>query len=98
MPTGCLAAYEAVDPWRNFWNIEEMDFGGIDETMVDDDNPQISVENGVIFIGNTDENPLVEVFDISGKNVFSGYGSVVSDLAKGIYVVKAGSNVVKVKL
>lgn len=25
VPTGCKGAYEKVDPWRNFWNIEEYD-------------------------------------------------------------------------
>ena len=32
VPTGTLAAYKIVDPWRNFWNIEEMDFSSVEET------------------------------------------------------------------
>ena len=32
VPTGCKSAYESVDPWRNFWNIEEMDFSGVETT------------------------------------------------------------------
>ncbi|WP_369524104.1 T9SS type A sorting domain-containing protein [Muribaculum intestinale] len=42
--------------------------------------------------------PLVEVFDISGKRVFSGCGSMVSGLAKGIYIVKVKTEVVKVRI
>ena len=98
IPTGTLAAYEKVDPWRNFWNIEEMDFSSVEETVADGLEPQISVENGIIRIGNTEGNPFVEVFDISGKNVFSGNDTTVSGLAKGIYIVKVGANVVKVRL
>ena len=98
VPTGTLAAYEKVEPWRDFWNIEEMDFSGVEETAADGREPQISVENGIIRIGNTEGNPFVEVFDISGKNVFSGNDTTVSGLAKGIYIVKVGANVVKVRL
>ena len=32
--------------------------------------------------------PMVEVFDISDKRVFSCFGNMVSGLAKGIYIVK----------
>ena len=98
VPTGTLAAYEKVDPWRNFWNIEEMDFGGFEETAADDREPQISIDNGIIRIRNSEGNPLVEVFDISGKNVFRGNDTTVSGLANGIYIVKVGANVVKVRL
>ena len=98
VPTGTLAAYEKVDPWRNFWNIEEMNFSGVEETATDGREPQILVENGIIRIGNAEGNPLVEVFDISGKNVFRGNDTTVSGLAKGIYIVKVGANMVKVQL
>ena len=98
VPTGTLAAYEKVEPWRDFWNIEEMDFSGVEETAADGLEPQISVENGIIRIGNNEGNPFVEVFDISGKNVFSGNATTVSGLAKGIYIVRVGSNVQKIRL
>ena len=75
-----------------------MDFSGVEETVADGLEPQISVENGIIRIGNTEGNPFVEVFDISGKNVFSGNDTTVSGLAKGIYIVRVGSNVQKIRL
>ena len=98
VPTGTMTAYEKVDPWRNFWNIEEMDFSGVEETAAYGKEPQISAVNGIIRIGNAEGNPLVEVFDISGKNVFRGNDTTVSGLANGIYIVKVGANVVKVRL
>ena len=38
VPAGSLAAYEKVDPWRNFWNIEEKDYSGIQGVEPDDDS------------------------------------------------------------
>ena len=36
IPIGTRSAYEKVDPWRNFWNIEEYDFSGVDDITIDD--------------------------------------------------------------
>lgn len=35
VPKGSSAAYEKVDPWRNFWNIEEKEFAGVDGVIAD---------------------------------------------------------------
>lgn len=102
VPTGTLAVYEKADPWRNFWNIEEMDFSGIEDAEMDTadrtDEPVIRVENGVIKVDNADGEAPVEVFDISGKSVFRECANMVSGLAKGIYIVKAGDKVQKIRL
>lgn len=102
VPTGTLAAYEKVDPWRNFWNIEEMDFSGIEDAEMDTadrtDEPVIRVENGVIKVDNADGEAPVEVFDISGKSVFRECANMVSGFAKGIYIVKVGDKVQKIRL
>ena len=36
VPIGTLAAYQKVDPWRNFWNIEETDFSGIEDITINE--------------------------------------------------------------
>ena len=52
VPTGTKTEYEKVDPWRNFWNIEEMDFSGVDGIEADEYGaPHISVNNGILTIG-----------------------------------------------
>lgn len=38
VPTGTLVAYEKVDPWRNFWNIEEIDYSGVHGVESDGDS------------------------------------------------------------
>ena len=98
IPTGTLALYEKVDPWRNFWNIEEMDFGGVEETATDEKEAKISVENGIIRISNAEREAYVEVVDIAGNNVYRGNDTTVSGLANGIYIVKVGTNVKKISL
>ena len=37
VPKGSLAAYEKVNPWRNFLNIEEKDFSAVDGVTADTD-------------------------------------------------------------
>ena len=38
VPTGTLTAYEKVDPWREFRNIEEIDFSAIQGVVSDGDS------------------------------------------------------------
>ena len=38
IPKGTISAYEKVDPWRNFWNIEEMDYSGVKGIELDADS------------------------------------------------------------
>ncbi len=94
IPKGTLAAYEKVDPWRNFWNIVEMDFSGVDE-VAEDGGDAVRVENGRIV---TDGDALTEVLDLQGRTVYRGYDRVVDNLARGLYVVRSGNNTVKIKL
>lgn len=94
IPKGTLAAYEEVDPWRNFWNIVEMDFSGVDE-VAEDRGDAIRVENGRIV---TEGDTLTEVLDLQGRTVYRGYDRVVDNLTRGLYVVRSGNNTVKIKL
>lgn len=102
VPTGTLAAYKIVYPWSEFHHIREMDFSGIEDAEMDagvgTDEPIIRVENGVVNIDNADGEAPVEVFDISGKIVFRECANMVSGLAKGIYIVKVGDKVQKIRL
>jgi len=35
VPKGCKGAYEKEDPWRNFWEIQETEFSGVDDAIAD---------------------------------------------------------------
>lgn len=95
VPAGTLSAYENVDPWRNFWNIEEKNFSGVDGIETGG-KLQISVENGSIsLVGNYE---CVTVYNMQGRVVYSGSSHVIDSLVPGIYIVKAGSETAKVSI
>ena len=94
IPKGTLAAYEKTTPWRDFWNIVEMDFSGVDE-VAEDGGDAVRVENGRIV---TEGDALTEVLDLQGRTVYRGYDRVIDNLPRGLYVVRSGNNTVKIKL
>ena len=64
VPIGTKTEYEKVDPWRNFWNIEEIDYESI---------------SGIKDVVGSYESTLEETdrFDISGKHVSKDYKGLV---------------------
>lgn len=95
VPTGCSESYRKSDIWKLFLNIKEMDFSGI-EDVNSNTNPSIAVNNGTIVVnGYAGE---VEVFTTSGQLIYKGNDTCISNLNKGIYIVKTGTNVTKVAL
>jgi|GEM_PF-1127289 hypothetical protein len=97
VPKGSLAEYQAAEPWKNFQNIEEMDFSGIEEVNADDD-VDVRVENGSIIIEGADGNQLIEVYDIAGKMVYGSYNNSISGLSKGLYILRIANKTYKLKL
>ena len=58
VPTGTMTEYEKVDPWRNFWNIEEMDFSGIENIVVDKASTAVYTLDGILVRRAGDNTPL----------------------------------------
>ena len=99
VPTGTMAEYEKVDPWRNFWNIEEMDFTGVDGIEADNnDSIQISVNNGILTIDGIGRHESVTVYDMHGCILYNGLSHSIDKLSPGIYIVKAGSSTIKISI
>ncbi len=98
IPTDCKAAYEAVDPWRNFWNIEEMEFSGIDAVSTDKDELQISVVDGSINVSGISDHDHIFVYSVNGHLVYSGIDRNITNLPKGIYIIKAGNSTAKISI
>ena len=95
IPKGTLSAYEKVDPWRNFWNIQEREYSRIDNIKENND-VNVTVSNGIISVNGLSEQSIVEIFDISGKMVHRGNDDIIFGLDKGIYIVKIGNKSTKV--
>ncbi len=95
VPNSTKSEYEAVDPWRNFWNIEEMDFGGIGDMADDDSMLQISVVDGVLTIDGIGSNEAVAIYDMQGRTVHNSTEHTITNLAPGIYIARCGSKKVK---
>ena len=99
VPTGTMAAYEKVDPWRNFWNIEEMDYSGV--TTVTSDNSsqvQLSVESGILTINGLDTGTPVTIHDMQGRMVYSGTSHTITHLVPGLYILHTPSLTTKFSL
>lgn len=97
VPVGTLDAYKSAEGWKNFWNIEECDFSGVD--AIEEDNALSCVaDNGGIRIDNKDENSIVRVYNIQGSMLAETSESVVNNLPKGLYIVTVENKSFKVSL
>ena len=97
VPIGTKADYEAVDPWRNFWTIEETDFTAGVEDAVQGEEVEVATDgNSIVVTG--DSAGRIEVYSVNGQCVYSGYETTISGLVKGVYVVKVNNKTYKVLL
>ncbi len=99
VPTGTMAAYEKVDPWRNFWNVEEMDYSGVTTVTTDNSSQvQLSVESGILTISGLDTGTHITIHDMQGRMVYSGTSHTISHLTPGLYILRTPSLTTKFSL
>ena len=98
VPIGCKDEYMAVDPWRNFWTIEEFDFqsSGVENAM-SDSGISIATDGSSIIV-NGEPAGRIEVYTTGGQCAYSGTDRTIGNLAKGAYIVKAGNQTFKIIL
>ena len=100
VPTGTKAAYEKVDPWRNFWTMEDMDFTGIENVSADrGGSVEVRTEAGGVSLSGAG-GETVRVYDLNGRMVLEipAYGGQVIDLPAGNYVLSVGDQSLKVRI
>ena len=95
VPTGSLEAYKSADEWKEFKNIQEKDFGGVES--VASDSVSVTAKGGSIEIAGAGNAP-VEVYNLSGQLVYSGTETTVGGLSRGIYIVRIAGQTFKVAL
>lgn len=98
VPVGAKSVYEQVDPWRNFKNIVESDFAGIDAVAASESSVTLKVENGRIFVMNKPVESVIKVYSTQGWMVAQTFSEEVSGLPSGIYIVTVGARSFKVAI
>ena len=97
VPAGTLDVYKATSPWNSVNDIQEMtSISGIDQPVYDETAPVIIAECGSIRILNCG-NMKTEVYNIMGQKIYCGMSDMIK-LPAGVYVVRCGNTVVKVRL
>lgn len=98
VPKGSLSAYKNAREWKNFLDIQEIDKTGISQ-VERIDNPSVHTEKGYIIVKNA--SGRITVYDTSGvmiNNVRANGQTMIAVPQNNVYIVKAGSKTVKVKV
>ena len=98
VPEGSLAAYQADEIWKNFWNIQEGEPTGISSVGVTTEQ-SVKVENGNIVID--DATGLVCVYTVGGTLVKSVKANGRVDIAlpgSGVYIIRVNNKTTKIAL
>ncbi len=96
VPTGSKSTYMTTAPWSSFLNIVESDALGVEDVLAE--SITVTVQGGAIVVNGLDEPIYIEVYNLQGQRVYSGYETTIPMNERGIYLVKIGNRVVKVVL
>ena len=96
VPIGSKEEYEQVDPWRNFWNIEEHYFAGVEDVVGSD--VDVTAENGRIIVTGAEDGTRIEVYSVAGQLIYSGADTTVNAPSAGLYIVRVAGKAFKVML
>ena len=94
IPIGTLESYMSADGWKNFRHIQETICSGVD--VVENDDLNVTSKDGKIEINRI--GGVVEVYNLAGQRVYSGTGTTICGLEKGMYVVRVAGQTFKVAL
>ena len=64
VPNGSLSAYQSAEGWKDFLDIRETDFSGVEEMA--DANISVTAENGNIVVSGAD-NDTIEVYNVNDQ-------------------------------
>jgi hypothetical protein len=97
VPQNTKNSYSSTAPWSYFGTIIEQDFevGIIDVTT--ESNVSIMADGGTITVSGANA-ARVEVYTTDGQCVYSGTETTITNLPRGIYIVKAAGQSKKVTL
>lgn len=88
VPEESVNLYKEADVWKDFYKVLT------DVNKVRIDNSVISIESGSIV---NSGNANIRVYDINGLQIYCGNQTIVP-LEKGLYIIRAGKDFIKVKM
>ncbi len=94
VPIGYKDEYATAEYWRDFLNIVEEEFSGI-ESVISDDNISVIVNDDNFSIDGVE---TVDVYSIDGQLVYSGSANNISVAREGVYIVVANGKTFKLAL
>ncbi len=93
VPSESLTTYWLHRYWGKFASIKPLE----DQTIIQTpqvDNLKININGNSITVENSGDS-YFQIFDISGKRIYHGKQSTVSNLSSGIYILKLGNQTKK---
>lgn len=90
VPFGTSEAYRQAEGWRNFSNIVEKLENTSGITYAQNNSINIRTTATGISVTGNNGGEQVNVYDISGRQVYSGYDNNIA-LPQGLYIVKVGN-------
>jgi hypothetical protein len=102
IPVGSLSLYQQAAEWNKFTNFIEVDFTGVEESS-NEAKPNIFISGGALVVSGVSEPIQVTVYNLKGAVVLTQTITAedsfdMSNIPKGVYVVKANNQTVKVVL
>lgn len=95
VPQESLDTYKATHPWNRIENIIGVDYASTETIAEETLAPAISTADGILKVTGAES---VSVYTLSGSQVYSGDATVIDTLPAGLYIVKAGDTVAKIRL
>ena len=96
VPSGSIEAYNFAECWYNFRNKEDFPFSSIE--TVGNDTMKLYFNGSNLIVDGAGEDSLIEVYNIGGQCIYSGYDATIESLAHGVYLVRVAGRTFKVVL
>lgn len=97
VPQNTKNSYSSTAPWSKFGTIIEQDFEVGIKDVTTESNVSITADGGTITVSGANA-ARVEVYTTDGQCVYSGTETTITNLPRGIYIVKAAGQSKKVTL
>ncbi len=102
VPKGALEAYQTAEPWKTFWDIQEIDMdSGLDDIIINTNKakPDVCVDGNLMRIHNAD-GMSVSVYNPDGSQVWQtdSYTGDAIELHPGMHIVRVGNRAIKLAI